>query len=221
MKIVFVGDPHGRVPNIIAEIEEHHIDAHAVCMVGDFDLQAPLDHYIEHLAIPLLYIPGNHDYDSVEYHDHLLTSRIGTNIDGQVIHTGGLTIAGLGGHFVGRIWRPPDPPRHPSKASYAAGLNTVRKSGTPPNWRNDMPLRSAAAIWPEDLERLAGQTADVLVTHEAPTTHYHGFAELDRLAQQMGVRLIVHGHHHEHYNKTLGDIRVIGLGAAQVHGEVF
>ncbi|GCL66129.1 hypothetical protein AQPW35_52100 [Rubrivivax pictus] len=36
----------------------------------------------------------------------------------------------------------------------------------------------------------------MLVTHEAPSWHDHGFAALDSLAVRMGVRWLVHGHHH-------------------------
>ena len=216
MKVVFVGDPHGRVPDLINAIEQHHPDARAVCMVGDFDLQHPLDTYIEHLAMPVLYIPGNHDYGRVEYHDRLFRSQIAANLDGRSWQIEGLAIAGLGGHFVGKFWWPPEPPRYPSKAAYEATLNSVKRSGIPESWRNGMPLRASAAIWPEDLARLATQTADVLVTHEAPTTHRHGFAALDQLAEDLGARLIVHGHHHESYSDRINGIHVIGLAEAEI-----
>lgn len=72
------------------------------------------------------------------------------------------------------------------------------------------------AIFPDTYNRLAVLEADVLVTHEAPGCHRHGFEELDLLAGAMGVRWIVHGHHHQHYKATLDNgISVIGLGRAQ------
>jgi len=55
---------------------------------------------------------------------------------------------------------------------------------------------TTAAIWPEDIETLASQKADILVTHEAPSSHPSGSAVIDELARAMGARLIVHGHHH-------------------------
>ena len=84
-------------------------------------------------------------------------------------------------------------------------------------WRGGLPLRRRGAIWHEDYARLAGERADVLVTHEAPSSHRHGFAEIAALASAMGAGLIVHGHLHEDYTATLpGGIRVIGVGLAGV-----
>ncbi|KAF0225737.1 MAG: hypothetical protein FD176_184 [Rhodospirillaceae bacterium] len=76
------------------------------------------------------------------------------------------------------------------------------------------------SIWPEDYERLAQQQADILVTHEAPSNHPHGFIEIDQLAEAMGAKLIVHGHHHRDYQTALpSGIRVIGVGLAGVATE--
>ena len=44
---------------------------------------------------------------------------------------------------------------------------------------------------------MADLRADILVTHEAPGYHPHGFSILDTLAQSMGAQLVVHGHHHD------------------------
>ena len=60
------------------------------------------------------------------------------------------------------------------------------------------------AIWPEDYDALAAQRADILVTHEAPSSHPAGKAALDALARAMGARLIVHGHHHVNYLAAAG-----------------
>jgi hypothetical protein len=38
----------------------------------------------------------------------------------------------------------------------------------------------------EDLAALEAQTADILVVHDAPSSHPEGFAELDLLARAMG-----------------------------------
>jgi len=55
------------------------------------------------------------------------------------------------------------------------------------------------------------------VLHEAPTSDRHGHQALDDLAENLGVRLIVHGHHHRCYTDTLANgIAVVGLGLAQV-----
>lgn len=51
-------------------------------------------------------------------------------------------------------------------------------------------------IFPVDYERLQKQRADILVTHEAPSSHPHGFA-IDELASRMGVSKAIHGHHND------------------------
>ena len=71
------------------------------------------------------------------------------------------------------------------------------------------------AIWPEDYDSLAGQRTDILVTHEAPSSHPAGNAALDALARAMGARLIVHGHHHVNYLATADDgLQALGVAAA-------
>lgn len=63
---------------------------------------------------------------------------------------------------------------------------------------------------------MAKMRADVLVCHEAPTSHPHGFGGMDDLAKAMGVRLIVHGHHHHGYIGASRDgIEVRGLGGEE------
>ena len=37
----------------------------------------------------------------------------------------------------------------------------------------------------------------MLVTHEAPSAHPHGFAALDELARSLKVLTTFHGHHHD------------------------
>jgi hypothetical protein len=74
---------------------------------------------------------------------------------------------------------------------------------------------SGLAIRSEDVERLTGQRADILVTHEAPTSHPAGFVVLEQLARRMGATLLVHGHHHVTYNARADDgLRVSGVASA-------
>ncbi len=76
-----------------------------------------------------------------------------------------------------------------------------------------MPQRHRVTIFPDDVEDLSREKADILITHEAPSVHKHGFQTLDRLAETLGARLIVHGHHHLPYEAELDSgIKVIGLG---------
>lgn len=43
-------------------------------------------------------------------------------------------------------------------------------------------------------------TADILVTHEAPSCHPYGFTAIDKLARALGVTRLFHGHHHDGRN---------------------
>ena len=80
-----------------------------------------------------------------------------------------------------------------------------------------LPLRQRDSIFPEDFRALVGKRADILVAHEAPSTHQHGFAALVDLARALRVPLVVHGHHHTSLQAVTPDgIAVIGLGKAEV-----
>ena len=82
----------------------------------------------------------------------------------------------------------------------------------PPPWRRSL---ATLAIWPEDIDALAAQRADVLVTHEAPSSHPSGLATIDALARAMGAGLVVHGHHHVGYRAHATDgLQVLGVAAA-------
>jgi len=82
-------------------------------------------------------------------------------------------------------------------------------AGTLRHWKG------AAAIWPEDVDRLSATRADVLVAHEAPSSHPTGKAVIDGLARRMGARLVVHGHHHVNYRARARDgLEVLGVASA-------
>ncbi|MGC1176191.1 hypothetical protein [Polaromonas sp.] len=65
-----------------------------------------------------------------------------------------------------------------------------------------MPLKHVSTIYPDELDRLASLRADILITHEAPGYHQNGFELLDTLAQSMGVKVTVHGHHHDNLDSS-------------------
>ena len=79
-----------------------------------------------------------------------------------------------------------------------------------------VPLFHRDTIFPEDFDALAALRCDILVTHEAPSSHPHGFAAIDALAETCGACLIVHGHHHQSYEAILPNgIKVRGLGLSE------
>jgi hypothetical protein len=57
--------------------------------------------------------------------------------------------------------------------------------------------RFLSSIYPDDYFGLALESADILITHEAPSCHPYGYAEIDELAQYLGARQVFHGHHHD------------------------
>ena len=63
-------------------------------------------------------------------------------------------------------------------------------------------LKHWSSIYPDELEQLATQQADILITHEAPGYHEHGFKELDSLARRIGVPMMVHGHQHDNIDSS-------------------
>jgi predicted phosphodiesterase len=216
--IIIAGDPHGNFPPILRACETH--PPGTLILLGDCELRAPL----RQILAPVFgsgwrvhWIIGNKDAETETVFDNLAMDYPEGNIGGQVIEANGLRIAGLGGVFKPRIWYPRidapedkiEPPRFNTRQEFLAGL-PIRE-----HWREGLPLWHRDSIFPEDIAALAQQRFDVLVSHEAPSSHRHGFAAIDDLAQMAGARLIVHGHHHQPYVARLPNgVQVRGLGVA-------
>jgi hypothetical protein len=66
-------------------------------------------------------------------------------------------------------------------------------------------LKHKSTIFYEDWINLYGQSANILVTHEAPSCHPHGFEIIDKLAQSMKVKYSFHAHHHDRLNYSAYD----------------
>ena len=217
--IVIAGDPHGNFSPILRACGEQ--EPGALILLGDCELCVPLRHALGSLFAlgwKVHWIIGNKDAETETAFDNLVTDYPEGDIGGRVIEVGGLRIAGLGGVFKPRIWHPRadragdpiDPPAFSTRAEFLASL-PVRE-----HWRGGLPLWHRDSIFPEDFARLAQHRFDVLVTHEAPSCHRHGFAAIDRLAEVTATRLVVHGHHHESYAANLpGGVDVRGLTMAE------
>ncbi len=212
-KILFCGDTHGEHGHIgraVAGYERLHGRVDAIVHLGDFDLAEPLNHVIpKEVHSRFWWIPGNHDFDSEQKRDSLFQSSLAEHsLHLKVIEIAGLRVAGLGGIFKGKIWRPPDEPVHRSPRKFKAWLRVAKPTAKPE------PLYAQQAIYPDEVDTLARLCADVLVTHEAPSSHAYGFDLIDQLAARMGVKLIVHGHHHRDYRAAVnsGQTEVIGVG---------
>ncbi|MCO6416078.1 metallophosphoesterase [Siccirubricoccus sp. KC 17139] len=221
MSILFYGDPHGEWRPLLAACSDRRPSA--VVLLGDCDLSRPLRETIAPVfagGIRVLWIPGNHESDDHAWHANLFDDHTAGNIHARWDHAGGRIVGGLGGVFRGQVWYPLKGPRddagepEPRIRSRAEYLRALRPQE---RWRKGVPFRHTTTIFPEDVEAaFDGIRLDVLVTHEAPSCHQHGFGAIDRLAERTRARLVVHGHHHRSYEDELpGGVRVRGLGRAE------
>jgi predicted phosphodiesterase len=201
--IFFCGDVHGHFAHVIETVQAHRPDA--IVLLGDLQARAPLE--VELSAIlaqtEVWFIHGNHDTDSEADHDHLLGSALAErNLHGRVATVAGVRIAGLGGIFREQVWRPPEPGNYPSAHDFVA------RCGKGNRWRGGLPLKHRSSIFPADWANLSKFRADVLVTHEAPSAHPHGFGAIDELARSLGVNRAFHGHHHDRLDYSVERTRL-------------
>lgn len=232
--VVFIGDIHRQWHHVTHGLATMDRLPRAAVLLGDMECHEPLDN----LAAPLIgagicvyWICGNHDYDGgpemwanlADPARNPVTSA--GALHGQVREVAGIRIAGLGGVFRRRVWEPPAPPRLLARSELNTDLADLGPDWTIVQRAAMAHALSAMAIWPEDYEALAVQRADVLVTHEAPSSHAQGVPELEALARRMGARLIVHGHYHVGYRARAADgLNVQGVGAGWgvgLHGTAF
>lgn len=213
--IIIYGDPHGEWKPLLRACEEERSDG--IVIVGDCDLALPLRQQIKPVfdaGIRVSWIPGNHDTDNADWYDRLWEDYPGGNLHGRWGEVGGLIVAGLGGVFKERVWYPRfelGEPKYQDLRGYLRQVPRVDK------WRGGLPLRMRDTIFPADVAALRGLRAAVLVTHEAPSCHRHGFLGIDMAAEACRARLVVHGHHHESYSGSIGGgVRVRGLAKAEV-----
>lgn len=214
-EILFCGDLHGEREHVLRVADERP-DA-AFVLLGDIEPPEPLEQWLAAVAGRVWFIHGNHDTDNPKSHDNLFASAwADRNLHGRVVNINGVRVAGLGGVFRERIWMPPAPRHWESAADYRA------RCGKGNLWRGKgesvagMPLKHRSTIFPDTVDRLALRRADVLVCHEAPSCHCHGFEMIDLLAAAMGVKVVFHGHQHDRldysaWSKATG-IRAHGVG---------
>lgn len=209
-RLLFGGDPRG-VFDPIERAARQDSDALFV-LLGDFDLPAPLERAVPAAAERCWWIHGNHDCDRIAYYDRLFGSALADRcLHGRMAEIGGVRVAGLGGVFREKTWHPDTGIRFRAPRDFLHAIPPRQQ------WRGGLPVRHRASIWWSDYEALWNQRADVLVLHEAPSCHPHGFLVLDELAEAMGAPLVVHGHHHEACRGRLASgIEVQGVGLAEV-----
>ena len=224
--IMFYGDPHGVWWPLFDVVEHKKPDA--IVILGDLvepkrypeSVQVARDALNKLLdaGIDVRLISGNHDTDTVAAHD-LVFEEFGAHlIDGKVVELGRkkLRVAALGGVFRGRIWYPRGVENGGETAKFHSASGLLAATPKSERFRNRIPLKQHSTIFPETVRDLAQQKADILVCHEASSSHDFGFPVIDQLAADLGAKLIVHGHHHQAYSAHLKNgIRVRGVGMAE------
>ncbi|MDX7702593.1 metallophosphoesterase family protein [Aeromonas caviae] len=191
--ILFCGDPHGEFGHIIQCVQRER--PAAVIILGDLCLSLGFEQTFSPILdlTSIWFIHGNHDTDDMCYYDHLFSCPE-RNLHGRVVEIDGLKIAGLGGIFRRQIWYPPEQPRCITRQDFIAHC------GKGNLWRNGLPRKHRSSIFPEDIQLFKGLNADILVSHEAPHKHPHGFHVIDELSNSLGAKKIIHGHHHDAYS---------------------
>ena len=218
--ILFCGDPHGNFAHIVSAVNK--LRPGAVVLLGDIEPQQPLQIALDEIIrlTEVWWIHGNHDTDSEANAHNLFASEMADrNLHGRVVEIDGQRIAGLGGIFRGKVWYPPDDALFQSYADYAESVNSSRPNRERrPISKHDLARfqdmdehaaeleqatrdgkmrQQLSSIFPDVYLELVGQRADILVTHEAPSCHPHGFDAIDELARSMQVCRSFHGHHHD------------------------
>jgi len=240
--ILFFGDTHGSHRHMLKIIEKQK--PAAVILLGDIEANLPLEKELEDIVglTDVWWIHGNHDVDKESYYHNLFNSKLADrNLHGRVVEIDGLKVAGLGGIFREKIWYPFESvnakPVYVDYDSFVEDQLRAEKFKQMRDLKNAKSehVQSAAligkallhksSIFYNDWEELFINSADILVTHEAPTYHKHGFAAIDELAQAMKVKYAFHGHHHENftYGEHLG-FKAFGVGlrkAVDLDGNFF
>ena len=196
--ILYCGDPHGKFSHIIDAANE--LNASAVIILGDLEPKRPLHIELEAIRERVWFIHGNHDTDTEANWTHIWESELAErNIDGRVvILPDGTRVAGLGGVFRESVWYPSIPiePKFRNRQEHSEFTPQQDR------WRDLVHRRHWSTIYPDEFENLNKLKADVLVTHEAPGYHNHGFQILNALASSMGAKIGVHGHQHDQLDSS-------------------
>lgn len=196
-RIWFLGDVHGEFKYLARTLLAAPKTPRWLVLLGDIDIEhKPFREFLEPLKrwfpdLRVTFIHGNHDADTYEHWEMLHDCGDALSLHGQVIDMGGVRVAGLGGHFQGRVWCPPGEVFFKDRKSAMNRGSYQFRGGQKPS------PKLHAAIYPDELEELAALDADIMVTHEAPSCHHHGFEVLDDLARPLGVTRTFHGHHHD------------------------
>ena len=199
-RIWVVGDVHGQSKPLLRALERSPLPAPAwLVFVGDIDLDPEVGSFRQWLKpiyelqpkLRVAWIPGNHDSDQQDRWERLLDCGPALPLHGKVLDMDGVRVAGMGGVFMGKVWRPPEAALMPERRDLAKRPLKRQELQHPP------PPALHTAIYEAEWLALGCQRADILITHEAPSPHPYGFEAIDDLARALGVVRAFHGHHHD------------------------
>jgi uncharacterized protein len=166
------------------KLYELHPDLIISC--GDLPFEY-LENLVSRTDVPLAYVPGNHDPNLEPMDLHMTTMATAEipgpqgcdNVDGRILDTSGLRIAGLGGS----LRYNPGPNQYTQLEMRFRALNLELRLRWKRLWRR---------------ARL-----DVLVTHAPPLGYgdledypHIGFAAFHRMVSTFAPKLLIHGHVH-------------------------
>ena len=216
--LLFFADSLGEFEELFAFIEANGlINIEGIFLLGDICAPLPVEELLgAEIAEKTWFIPGDRDSERQEWMENLV-AMWDRNLHARITEAGEYSVAGLGGVFREEVW-------HPKKGTRWDTRNQLAEN-TPPRskFRNWLPLRHWSSIFLEDYEGLLNPArADILVTHEAPSCHSHGFAEVDELASMLGVKWILHGHQDTSYVDYIlpdseTEVQVVGLAKRDIH----
>jgi predicted phosphodiesterase len=200
--ILYCGDPHGSFRHIL-EVADR-TQASAIVLLGDMEPVRPLHAELAPILDRVWWIPGNHDADADDTWTWVWGSRLADrNLHGRVVTLpDGTRLAGLGGVFREAVWYPSASAAREGAPAFRSRKEHGQATPRQNRWQGGHHRKHWGSIYPDEVDCLAGLRADVLVTHEAPGYHPNGFAILDTLAQSMGARALVHGHHHDRLDSS-------------------
>ncbi len=199
--VLFCGDPHGRFDQITQAVNA--TGASTVVLLGDLEPKRPLHLELAPVlgqAVNVWFVHGNHDADTDTNWRHVWASELGDRtVHCRVVELPtGLRLAGLGGVFRKSIWYPKAGAEETTGPAFRTRKEHAQATPRQDRWLSVHHHRKHfGSIYPEEVEQLSRQRADILVTHEAPGYHPHGFELLDDLARSMGAKVVVHGHQHD------------------------
>ena len=218
--VIFYGDPHGAWQPLFHAIDD---TTHTVFILGDLAEAKQRPEHVEAArdalrqlrarGIGVHFILGNHDTETEAIHALLFEEFQENLIEEEVLSIGQpqCRIAGLGGVIRGKVWS------GDGTSTFFSPSDLLARTPRQERYRGGLPRKQQSSIFPSTVQTLAQKRADILLTHEAPSSHEHGFGFIDDLAAQMGACLIIHGHHHFSYQDRLANgILVRGLGLAEV-----